>query len=107
MRVLLDECVPRPLKRELTEHAVSTVLDMGWKGVENGDLLARIQTAGFEAFITVDQNLSYQQNLRAAGIRVVVLVARSNKLRDLLPLLPSLRRVLETLQAGEVIKVSL
>jgi hypothetical protein len=61
MRVLLDECMPRPLKRDLTGHTVSTVIEMGWGGIENGELLALIRGAGFEAFVTVDQNLPYQQ----------------------------------------------
>jgi hypothetical protein len=64
MRVLLDECVSRPLKRELSGHVVSTVAEMKWKGIENGELLALIREAGFEAFLTVDQNLTYQQNLQ-------------------------------------------
>lgn len=106
MRVLLDECVPRPLKWELTEHAVSTVIEMGWRGIENGDLLALIRGAEFEAFVTVDQNLAYQQNLRTLGVGVVILIARTNKLQDLLPLVPSLRRALGRLQPGELIRVS-
>jgi hypothetical protein len=105
MRVLLDECVPRPLKRELAEHTVHTAGEMGWAGTENGALLALIREAGFEAFVTVDQNLAYQQNLRALGMRVLVLVARTNKLRDLLPLMPSLRESLGRAQPGELIRI--
>lgn len=105
MRVLLDECVPRPLKRDLAGHTVSTVAEMAWAGTENGELLALIREAGFGAFVTVDQNLSYQQNLRTAGISVVVLVARTNKLPDLLPLVPALREALERVQPGELVLV--
>lgn len=105
MRVLLDECVPRPLKWELTEHTVSTVIEMGWRGIENGELLALIRGAEFEAFVTVDQNLAYQQNLRTLGVGVVVLVARTNKLQHLLPLVPSLRKALARLQPGELVRV--
>jgi hypothetical protein len=106
MRVLLDECVPRPLKRELAEHTVSTVGEMGWAGTQNGELLALIREAAFEAFVTVDQNLAYQQNLRAIGVGVVVLVARTNKLPDLLPLMPALLEALGRLQSGELIRIS-
>src|ERR1700709_1850961 len=105
MRVLLDECVPRPLKRELTEHAVSTVIEMGWSGIENGELLALIRGAAFDAFVTVDQNLPHQQNLRTLGIGIIVLVARTNKLHDLHPLVPSLRKILGELQPGELIRI--
>ncbi len=106
MRVLLDECVPRPLKWELTEHTVSTVIEMGWRGIENGELLALIRGAEFEAFVTVDQNLAYQQNLRTLGVGIVVLVARTNKLQHLLPLVPSLQKALARLRPGELIRVS-
>lgn len=63
MKVLLDECVPRKLRRELTEHAVLTVTERGWSGIKNGELLALAETE-FEVFLTVDQNLKYQQNLK-------------------------------------------
>ena len=106
MRVLLDECVPRPLKQALSDHSVSTVGEMRWRGIENGELLALVREAGFEAFITVDQNLAYQQNLQAAGLRVVILVARTNKLQDLQPLIPSLRAALALLAPGEMIRIS-
>jgi tryptophan synthase alpha subunit len=88
-------------------HVVSTVAEMRWKGIENGELLALIREAGFEAFITVDENLPHQQNLRAAGIRVVVLVARTNKLQDLQLLIPAAQEALEHLQPGEMIRVTL
>jgi hypothetical protein len=106
MRLLLDECVPRPLKWELAEHTVSTIGEMGWAGTQNGELLALIREAAFEAFVTVDQNLAYQQNLRALGVGVVVLVARTNKLPDLLPLVLSLREALRRIQPGELVQIS-
>lgn len=59
MRVLLDECVPRKLKRELTEHQVLSVTERGWSGIENGELLA-LAEAEFDVFLTVDQNIQYQ-----------------------------------------------
>ena len=63
MRLLLDECVPARLKRALPDHEVSTVVAQGWSGVKNGKLL-RLASQGFDAFITVDKNLPYQQNQR-------------------------------------------
>ena len=68
MRILLDECVPRPLKREFAGHDVRTVREMGWTGKKNGELIQLLVADGFEAFVTVDQNLSYQQNLRSANV---------------------------------------
>ena len=106
MRELLDECVPRPLRRELPEHEVRTVPEMGWAGKKNGELLTLIKGAGFDVFVTTDQNLDYQQNLQAASIPVVVLVALSNTLESLLPLAPGLRLTLEQIRPGEVIHVN-
>jgi hypothetical protein len=63
MRILLDECVPRRLARELAGHDVRTVPEMGWSGKRNGELLQLMAGQGFEVFLTVDQNLRYQQNL--------------------------------------------
>ena len=106
MHILLDECVPRPLRRELPGHEVRTVTEMGWAGKTNGELLALIVEAGFAVLITVDQNLRYQQNLRNAGIAILVIVARSNRLRDLLPVMESVRRSLGDLPPGGLIEVA-
>jgi hypothetical protein len=105
MRILLDECIPRPLKKELTSHDVHTVPEMGWSGKKNGELLALMVSQGFEVFVTVDQNLSYQQNLRAGGLAVIVLIAPSNRLADLLPLIPSVHATLTTIQPGDLVEV--
>jgi hypothetical protein len=105
MRILLDECVPRPLKRELSDYEVRTVVEMGWSGTKNGELLQLMMQAGFTILLTADQNLRYQQNLQQAGVAVVVLVAPSNRLPDLIPLVPNARNVLKTISAGEIIEV--
>lgn len=105
MRILLDECVPRPLKKEFAGHDVHTVPEMGWSGKKNGELLALLVPQGFEVFVTVDQNLSYQQNLRAANVAVIVLIAASNRLADLLPLMPSVHASLATIQPGDLVEV--
>lgn len=88
MRILLDECAPRPLKRELADYEIRTVVEMGWSGKKNGELLQLMNQEGFTILLTTDQNLRYQQNLDKAGVAVVVLVAGSNRLPDLLPLIP-------------------
>jgi hypothetical protein len=105
MRILLDECTPRPLKRELADYEVRTVVEMGWSEKKNGELLRLMNQAGFAILITTDQNLRYQQNLQQTGVAVVVLIAPSNKLSDLLPLIPDTRNVLNTIVPGEVIEV--
>ena len=105
MRILLDECAPRPLKRELADYEIRTVVEMGWSGKKNGELLLLMSQEGFTILLTTDQNLRYQQNLQQAGVAVVVLVASSNRLPDLLPLVPDARTVLITITPGEVIEV--
>jgi hypothetical protein len=105
MRILLDECAPRPLKRELADYEIRTVVAMGWAGKKNGELLRLMSQEGFTILLTTDQNLRYQQNLQQAGVAVVVLVAPSNKLSDLLPLMPDARILMNTIVSGEVIEV--
>jgi predicted nuclease of predicted toxin-antitoxin system len=105
MRILLDECVPRPLKRHLPEYDIQTVTEMGWAGTKNGELLKRMQQAQFTILLTTDQNLRYQQNLQQAGVAVVVMRAAKNRIPDLLPLLPQVREALATIVPGQVIEV--
>jgi hypothetical protein len=105
MRILLDECAPRPLKRELADYEIRTVVEMGWSGKKNGELLRLMNQEGFTILLTTDQNLRYQQNLEQAGVAVVVLVARSNRLPDLVSLIPDVRNFLSTIAPGEVIEV--
>jgi len=105
MRILLDECAPRPLKRELADYEIRTVVEMGWSGKKNGELLRLMSQEGFTILLTTDQNLRYQQNLEQTGVAVVVLVARSNRLSDLVPLIPDVCRALSTIAPGQVIEV--
>jgi len=79
---------------------------MGWSGKTNGELLRLMSQAGFTILLTTDQNLRYQQNLQQTGVAVVVLVAPSSKLSDLLPLMPEVRNLLNAIAPGEVIEVS-
>ena len=101
MRVLLDECVDRRLAREIIGHDVTTVPDAGWASAKNGDLLALAQK-NFDAFVTVDRNLSFQQRLPSFSIVVVILRARTNRVVDLRLLIPKLLEVLPTAKRGEV-----
>ena len=105
MRVLLDEQLPRQLALHLAGHRARTVQQEGWAGVENGALLRRAEGAGFDIFLTGDQNLEYQQNLAGHRIGVVVLRARTNKLEDLLPLVPAALEAIVRARAGEVLSV--
>ena len=105
MRLLLDESVPRRLRRSLLAHDVRTVVEMGWSGVRNGKLLLLAATA-FDAFVTVDKNLPYQQNPATLPIAVVVLDAASNELAALLPLVDRLEITLSSLVPCSCVRVA-
>lgn len=100
MKLLLDECIDRKLAREFVGYEVKTVPQMGWAGVKNGQLLA-LAEAEFDVFITVDRNLSFQQNLPQFDIAVIVLQAQSNRLADLQPLAPKVLAILATVAKGQ------
>ena len=106
MRVLLDEQLPRQLAPELTGHEVRTVQQERWAGLKNGELLRRAIEQGFQVFITADQNLEFQQNLERSPLAVIVLVAPSNALEDLLPLVPSILVAIPKSQPGRVVRVA-
>lgn len=102
MRLLLDECIPARFKKALPLHQVSTVSQEGWSGVKNGKLLALAATK-FDAFVTVDKNLPYQQNTTSLPVAVVVLDAPSIELLYLLPMLPVLEPALENLKPSSYV----
>lgn len=104
MRVLLDECLPRRLKAHLVGHQVVTVPEAGWAGKKNGELL-RAASGLIDAFITIDSNLVYQQHLTDLPFALVVVRAPSNRLADLIPIVPGVLAVLTTVQRGQVVRV--
>ena len=104
MRLLLDECVPARLRRSLLSHEVSTVVAEGWSGVKNGRLLG-LAAQRFDAFVTVDKNLPYQQNTSTLPVAVIILDAASNELPYLLPLIPALEIELRRLVKSSYVRV--
>jgi hypothetical protein len=80
VRVLLDECLPAGLRRDLSGHDVTTVQRMGWAGTKNGALLPLAAGAGFAALVTVDWGIEFQQRVAALPFGVIALRARSNEL---------------------------
>ncbi len=105
MKVLLDECLPRRLKRALSGHQVFTVPEMGWAGVKNGALLRLIQDAAFDVFVTIDGNLSYQQNLKGVNLAIIVLRAPDNTIESLRPLAPAILVAIQRISIGDVIPI--
>ncbi len=104
MRILLDESLPKELQSELPGHEVRTVQQAGWSSHKNGELLTR-SVSQFDVFLTADQNLRFQQNLSKLPIAVVVLVAKTNRMNDLRPLIPELLRTLASLPPRTLVQV--
>ena len=104
MKLLLDDCVPGPLRKEFTDHEVSTVDQAGFKGLKNGELL-RVAAAEFDVFVSVDKGLEYQHNLRNLPIAILLLSVRSNKLEAVRPLIPEALALLKTISPREFIKI--
>ncbi len=76
MRILFDQGTPAPLRHELPGHEIATAFEMGWDKLSNGDLLQAAETQ-FDAFITTDQNLRYQQNVAQRRLAILVLPTTS------------------------------
>ena len=106
MRVLLDECLPRPLKRAISGHDVSTVQERGWSSKKNGELL-RLMDGTIDVFLTADQNLQYQQYLQSISFSIIVLIEQDNRVPTLLPLMPQVQKLLDTITPGQLIEVRL
>ena len=104
MRVLLDECVPKRLRQELSGHTVQTVVEMGWSGIKNGALL-QLATAAFDCFLTVDRNLQFQQNVVGLKVGVIILHASGNDFASLQPLMQKVRDALDRLTPGQIVNV--
>jgi hypothetical protein len=101
VRVLLDENLPHDLVAVLSGHAVSTVQGMGWAGVANGELLRRA-SGHFDGFVTMDRRLERQHDVSTLPFGIVVVVARSNRVQDLLPLVPTHLTALGRVRPGQI-----
>ncbi|HYW42547.1 MAG TPA: DUF5615 family PIN-like protein [Bryobacteraceae bacterium] len=105
MRLLIDECLPRALKRLLSEHECRTVQEMSWSGKKNGELLSLAERE-FDVIVTIDQSIEYEQNFANRSIALLVLCARSNQIEDLEPAIPAALAALRCIQPGRVVRVA-
>jgi hypothetical protein len=106
LRVLLDECVDVRLAVSLATVEVRTVADQGWLGISNGQLLA-LAAAEFDVFVTVDRNLPFHQHLPKFNIAVILLRAKTNRLSDLVLLVPDLVTAIPSAKKGVVTPIGL
>jgi len=104
LRVLLDESAPRLIKTRLTEISISTVQELGWAGLTNGELLVLAERE-FDVFITADKQLRYQQNL--TGKRLSVIVLPSNQVPVVTAILPAIEQSLQAIRSGSVVELPL
>lgn len=102
MRVLLDHCVPRPLRRHLPGHVVKTCQQMRWTVLKNGDLVRAAETE-FDALVSSDQSLRCQQNLKRRELAVIILP--TNHLPTVLELAPRIRAALDRARPGSFIEI--
>jgi len=105
MKILLDECVAQDFRKRLKAHQVFTVGFMGWSGLKNGRLLAAAVSEGFEAIVTTDQNIAHQQNLGRIPLALIILIAPSNDIDDLDPLVPKLLLALKRIRLGTITRI--
>ena len=106
MRLLFDESVIKRLAKYLTSHDVQTVASMGWGGTKNGKLRA-LAAVEFDALITVDKNMQYQQNLSTLPLSIIVLNARSNEIEFLVPFVPKLELALLNILPRSFVSIEL
>ncbi len=106
MKLLLDENLPHQIRLELPGHDVFTAAYMKWDAIENGELLRLAAAAGFDALITNDRGLEYEQNLDALPLAVVVVIAKANTIEAIRPAYDKLLDVLTRLRPCEFVKLS-
>lgn len=106
MRVLLDENVDRRLRRFFdSEHEVTTVVERGWAGKKDSQLLELAQR-DFDVLVTADRNIPHQQNLSQLQLSIVILEAKSNALESLTPLMGELGIAMTQPQPGTARRIS-
>ena len=103
-RILVDESLPVELAEELGLPFVRTVRGLGWSSLKNGELIRRAVLAGFTLFLTADQNLEFQQNIRSSEIGVIVLRG-GTRIHDIRPLIPSILTAISLVGPGQIMRL--
>lgn len=104
MRILFDQGTPQPLRHQLTGHAVDTVYEQGWSTLKNGVLLATAEQAGYDLFVTTDQNLRYQQNL--TGRRLAILVLRTTSWPTIRQHIGRIQSAVDAMSTGAYLEIA-
>jgi predicted nuclease of predicted toxin-antitoxin system len=104
MRVLIDACLPVKLQHQIPLPRIATVRGMGWQRLKNGELLARAQSE-FDVLVTMDKSIPSQHRLAQYSIGLLIVRARSNRLPDLLPLIPKMLAALPGATPGTAVVI--
>lgn len=106
MRVLIDECLPAGLKGSFTAlgYEADTVRRAGYGAKKNGELLSLME-GRWDVLITNDRNIRYQQNMSGRNVSILILCAKSNRIKDLLPLMPMCAKALQSITPGRIVEV--
>src|ERR1700757_4213161 len=105
MKVLLDECVARKLKRSSSDHQCFTVPEAGLSGEENGELLRLAEQRGFQVFLMIDKGFEFEQNVTGSSLSVLVVRARSSQLKDLFPHVPEILQRVRSARPGQITRI--
>ena len=104
MRIVLDACVPIPLRHEIPGHDVFTARFLGLSELEDSGLLEAIE-GKFDVLVTCDRSIPWQNQFRGRNVAVIILRARTNKLVDLVTVVPALLKALSSVERGEILEV--
>ena len=105
MKLLLDECAPKRLRNDFPNHEIRTLDESGLKGLKNGQLLRAAVNRGFEALITVDRKMPFQQNLAHVNLALIILIATPCRYEQPKLLVPKALEALETIKPGEIVSI--
>jgi predicted nuclease of predicted toxin-antitoxin system len=105
MRILIDQCIDERFRNSLTGHDSQTARYAGLAGLKNGDLLKAAEAAKFAVLLTVDQGIEYQQNLTGRKIGIIIFRRKSNRLHNLLQLVPACLAHVECIQPGQIVSI--
>ena len=105
MRILIDECIDERLRNSFSRHDCQTAGYAGLAGLHNGDLIKAAEAADFQVLLTVDKGIEYEQNLRGRKLAIIIFRTKSNRLIDLLPLVPICLNLLENIVPSQIVRI--
>ncbi len=102
MKILLDECVTKKVKELLLGHTVFTIGQMDWQGLKNGMLIKQAEQQNFDILLTIDKNISYQQNTSKYNISIVVLNCNNSTIESIKDYIPNFLEQANSFEKGKL-----